>query len=108
MGGFRASLYNALPIESVKVLVEAMRDFWKQPVENILYESIDSHREAVLGFLLRQRLPKQLRLPAIPPVFLEKYKSVAELHAALADADALIVRSGIIDAAAVAAALSFA
>ena len=27
VGGFRASLYNALPIESVKVLVEAMRDF---------------------------------------------------------------------------------
>lgn len=38
------------------------------------------------------------------PVFLEKYKSPAELHAALADADALIVRSDIIDAAAVAAA----
>ena len=27
VGGFRASLYNALPIESVKVLVDAMRDF---------------------------------------------------------------------------------
>lgn len=27
VGGFRASLYNALPIESVKVLVEAMHDF---------------------------------------------------------------------------------
>lgn len=27
VGGFRASLYNALPIESVQVLVEAMRDF---------------------------------------------------------------------------------
>lgn len=27
VGGFRASLYNALPIESVKVLVEAMKDF---------------------------------------------------------------------------------
>ena len=27
VGGFRASLYNALPLESVKVLVEAMRDF---------------------------------------------------------------------------------
>ena len=26
-GGFRASLYNALPIESVKVLVEAMKEF---------------------------------------------------------------------------------
>ena len=30
VGGFRASLYNALPIESVKVLVEAMNDFEKQ------------------------------------------------------------------------------
>lgn len=38
------------------------------------------------------------------PVFLEKYKTPSELHAALADADALIVRSDIIDAAAVAAA----
>ena len=27
VGGFRASLYNALPIESVKVLIEAMKDF---------------------------------------------------------------------------------
>ncbi len=27
VGGFRASLYNALPIESVKVLVDAMKDF---------------------------------------------------------------------------------
>ncbi len=27
VGGFRASLYNALPIESVKVLVDAMNDF---------------------------------------------------------------------------------
>ncbi len=27
VGGFRASLYNALPIDSVKVLVEAMHDF---------------------------------------------------------------------------------
>lgn len=27
VGGFRASLYNALPMESVKVLTEAMRDF---------------------------------------------------------------------------------
>ena len=30
VGGFRASLYNALPIDSVKVLVEAMNDFEKQ------------------------------------------------------------------------------
>ena len=27
VGGFRASLYNALPIESVKVLIDAMKDF---------------------------------------------------------------------------------
>ena len=27
VGGFRASLYNALPLDSVKVLVEAMKDF---------------------------------------------------------------------------------
>ena len=27
VGGFRASLYNALPLESVKVLVQAMKDF---------------------------------------------------------------------------------
>ena len=30
VGGFRASLYNALPLESVKVLVEAMHDYEKQ------------------------------------------------------------------------------
>ena len=30
VGGFRASLYNALPIESVQVLVQAMADFQKQ------------------------------------------------------------------------------
>jgi phosphoserine aminotransferase len=30
VGGFRASLYNALPIESVQVLVDAMKDFEKQ------------------------------------------------------------------------------
>lgn len=30
VGGFRASLYNALPIESVKVLVEAMNEFEKK------------------------------------------------------------------------------
>lgn len=30
VGGFRASLYNALPVESVKVLIEAMNDFQKQ------------------------------------------------------------------------------
>ncbi len=27
VGGFRASLYNALPLESVKVLVECMKEF---------------------------------------------------------------------------------
>ena len=27
VGGFRASLYNALPLDSVKVLVEAMKEF---------------------------------------------------------------------------------
>ena len=27
VGGFRASLYNALPMESVNVLIEAMKDF---------------------------------------------------------------------------------
>lgn len=32
VGGFRASLYNALPIESVNVLVEAMRDFERQVI----------------------------------------------------------------------------
>lgn len=30
VGGFRASLYNALPLESVKALVDAMNDFQKQ------------------------------------------------------------------------------
>ncbi len=30
VGGFRASLYNALPVESVKVLIEAMKEFEKQ------------------------------------------------------------------------------
>ncbi len=30
VGGFRASLYNALPIESVEVLVKAMKDFENQ------------------------------------------------------------------------------
>lgn len=30
VGGFRASLYNALPMESVDVLVEAMKDFQKK------------------------------------------------------------------------------
>ena len=29
VGGFRASLYNALPVESVKVLIDAMKDFEK-------------------------------------------------------------------------------
>lgn len=30
VGGFRASLYNALPMESVEVLISAMKDFEKQ------------------------------------------------------------------------------
>jgi phosphoserine aminotransferase len=30
VGGFRASLYNALPVESVKALVEVMQDFEKE------------------------------------------------------------------------------
>ncbi|MDE5750247.1 MAG: 3-phosphoserine/phosphohydroxythreonine transaminase [Duncaniella sp.] len=30
VGGFRASLYNALPVESVEVLIQAMKDFEKQ------------------------------------------------------------------------------
>jgi len=29
VGGFRASMYNALPVESVKVLVQVMKDFAK-------------------------------------------------------------------------------
>ena len=29
-GGFRASLYNALPLTSVQVLVDVMREFAKQ------------------------------------------------------------------------------
>ena len=27
VGGFRASIYNAMPIESVQILVDVMRDF---------------------------------------------------------------------------------
>ena len=27
VGGFRASIYNAMPIESVQVLVDAMKEF---------------------------------------------------------------------------------
>jgi phosphoserine aminotransferase len=30
VGGYRASMYNALPIESVKVLVEVMEEFAKK------------------------------------------------------------------------------
>jgi phosphoserine aminotransferase len=30
VGGFRASLYNALPMESVDALVQAMKDFEKE------------------------------------------------------------------------------
>jgi phosphoserine aminotransferase len=30
VGGFRASLYNALPISSVQVLVDAMKSFAQQ------------------------------------------------------------------------------
>lgn len=33
VGGFRASLYNALPLDSVKVLVEAMHDFEKSIIK---------------------------------------------------------------------------
>ncbi len=29
VGGFRASLYNAMPIESVKALVQTMKEFEK-------------------------------------------------------------------------------
>ena len=29
VGGFRASMYNALPLKSVEVLVEVMKDFEK-------------------------------------------------------------------------------
>ncbi len=29
VGGFRASIYNAMPFESVKALVEVMQDFEK-------------------------------------------------------------------------------
>jgi len=30
VGGYRASIYNAMPIESVQVLVDAMQDLEKQ------------------------------------------------------------------------------
>ena len=30
VGGYRASIYNALPLESVQVLVEVMKDFEKK------------------------------------------------------------------------------
>ena len=30
VGGFRASIYNAMPMESVQVLIDAMKDFEKQ------------------------------------------------------------------------------
>jgi len=33
VGGFRASLYNALPLESVKVLIDTMREFEKMKVK---------------------------------------------------------------------------
>jgi phosphoserine aminotransferase len=29
VGGFRASIYNAMPVESVKALAETMQDFEK-------------------------------------------------------------------------------
>lgn len=30
VGGFRASIYNAMPMSSVQVLIDAMKDFEKQ------------------------------------------------------------------------------
>ena len=33
VGGFRASIYNALPIESVQALVDCMREFEKMHVK---------------------------------------------------------------------------
>ena len=30
VGGMRASIYNAMPMESVQVLIDAMKDFEKQ------------------------------------------------------------------------------
>ncbi|MES2827385.1 MAG: 3-phosphoserine/phosphohydroxythreonine transaminase [Bacteroidota bacterium] len=34
VGGFRASLYNALPLKSVEVLIKAMQDFQSEVLEN--------------------------------------------------------------------------
>lgn len=38
VGGFRASIYNALPIESVQVLVDTMKEFARKKVDKDLIQ----------------------------------------------------------------------
>ena len=45
VGGFRASLYNALPIESVRALVEAMNEFQSSLINHAMYESSRCNRK---------------------------------------------------------------
>ena len=40
VGGFRASLYNALPIESVQVLVDVMKEFAKKNMPTRIYQEL--------------------------------------------------------------------
>ena len=49
VGGFRASIYNAMPKSSVEVLIETMKEFEKNPLIQGEYrhESIGSHRKTV-------------------------------------------------------------
>ena len=133
VGGFRASCYNALPKESVEALVACMQEFAQQTreigrcvrrirsadcgetkrentdiyfyvIDRIRYESIGCNREAFRQRRLSMEFAGSWRMPATNWRCSKNTPTRAELLAAVADADALIIRSDKVTAEVIAAA----
>ena len=102
VGGFRASIYNACPIESVQALVDCMKELKIANIQKVMKILVATEKPfaaaAVNGIReIATAAGHELAL-------LEKYTEKSQFLEAVADADALIVRSDKVTAEVIAAA----
>lgn len=94
VGGFRASIYNAMPMESVQVLIDAMKDFENN--SKFQQMKILVATEKPFAAVAVEGIRKEVEQAGHELVLLEK-GTKDDLVKAVADVDGLIVRSDIVD-----------
>lgn len=94
VGGFRASLYNAMPKSSVEALVACMKDLKTALIMAKILVATDKPFAAIAVKGIREVVEGA----GDELILLEKYGEKAKLLEAVKDVDAIIIRSDVIDA----------